>query len=107
MTYAVISQPMRGIEPDRVRTARQTAEAELTAAGYDILPDAYDTTFQYTDEPDETITNPALWHMGKALMRLSHAEVIYMCPGWSKARGCRIEHSAAIEFGLTILGYEE
>ena len=41
--------------------------------------------------------------MGLALMRLSQAQVIYMCDGWDTTRGCTLEHQAAVAFGVDIM----
>ena len=30
----------------------------------------------------------------------------YFCKGWENARGCRIEHAAAVAYGLEVL-YED
>ena len=43
--------------------------------------------------------NP-LWYLGKALQMMSEADVIYFVPGWEDARGCRIEHQAAVQYGI-------
>lgn len=37
-------------------------------------------------------------------MSLCHAA--YFCKGWEKARGCKIEHDAAVAYGLEII-YEK
>lgn len=101
--YAVISQPMKGIDPDKVKLQREKAEAAVKLAGYEPIDDIYQgDNFNY-DVADETVINPALCHMGIALARLSRAHAIYMCDGWGAARGCRMEHQAAVAFGVDVL----
>lgn len=100
--YAVISQPMKGIDPDKVTSQREKAEAAVRAAGYEPIDTIYEEDFKYNVNSDDVI-NPALWHMGLALMRLSKAHVIYMCDGWDATRGCRMEHQAAIAFGVDVM----
>lgn len=100
--YAVISQPMRNIDPDKVTLQREKAEAAVRAAGYEPIDTVYKNDFTY-DVDSDNVVNPALWHMGLALARLSRAHVIYMCDGWDTARGCRMEHQAAIDFGVNIM----
>ena len=99
--YAVISQPMKGIDPDKVTSQREKAEAAVRAAGYEPIT-VYEEDFKY-DVVSDSIANPALWHMGLALMRLSKAHVIYMCDGWDTTRGCLMEHQAAVAFGVDIM----
>lgn len=100
--YAVISQPMKGVDPDKVKFQREKAEAAVRAAGYEPIDTVYEEDFKYEVDND-SIVNPALWHMGLALMRLSKAHVIYMCDGWNTTRGCLMEHQAAVAFGVDIM----
>ena len=100
--YAVISQPMKGIDPDKVKLQREKAEAAVKLAGYEPIDNIYRDDFNY-DVADETVINPAMWHMGLALARLSRAHAIYMCDGWGTARGCRMEHQAAVAFGVEVM----
>ena len=100
--YAVISQPMKNVDPDKVTSQREKAEAAVRAAGYEPIDTVYEKDFTY-DVDSDTIINPALWHMGLALMRLSKAHVIYMCDGWDTTRGCTLEHQAALAFGVDIM----
>lgn len=44
--------------------------------------------------------------LAKSLENMSLCHAAYFCKGWEQARGCRIEHDAAVAYGLTIL-YEE
>lgn len=41
-----------------------------------------------------------LWFLGKSLELLSTADVAYFAPGWDEARGCKIEHMCAVEYGI-------
>ena len=100
--YAVISQTMKGIDPEKVKLQREKAEAAVKLAGYEPIDNIYRDDFNY-GVADETVINPALWHMGLALARLSRAHAIYMCEGWGAARGCRMEHQAAVAFGVDVL----
>ncbi len=100
--YAVISQPMKGVDPDKVTSQREKAEAAVQAAGYEPIDTIYEEDFKY-DVNSDNVVNPALWHMGLALMRLSKAHVIYMCAGWETTRGCLMEHQAAVAFGVDIM----
>lgn len=39
----------------------------------------------------------------KSLENKSLCHVAYFCKGWEKARRCRIEHDAAVAYGLEVL----
>ena len=34
---------------------------------------------------------------------LSQADILYMCDGWTKGRGCRIEHQTARQYNMRII----
>lgn len=44
-----------------------------------------------------------LWFLGKSLELLSTADIAYFAKGWEKARGCKIENTCAIEYGITVI----
>lgn len=52
------------------------------------------------------ITNRGLFFLAKSLEQMSLCNIVYFCKGWEDYRGCRIEHAAAISYGLDII-YEE
>ena len=41
-----------------------------------------------------------LWFLGKSLELLATADIAYFAKGWETARGCRIENTCAIEYGI-------
>ena len=41
-----------------------------------------------------------LWYLGESLKLLATADVAYFAKGWEKARGCKIEHTCAVEYGI-------
>ena len=43
--------------------------------------------------------NP-LWFLGKSLELLAGADIAYFAKGWQDARGCRIEHTCAVEYNI-------
>ena len=48
-----------------------------------------------------------LWFLGKSLELLSIADMAYFVDGWTDARGCRIEHLCALEYGIDIIHDEK
>ena len=41
--------------------------------------------------------------LGKSIELLAQADVVYFCDGWEYARGCKIEHDAAVAYGLDVI----
>lgn len=41
-----------------------------------------------------------LWYLGESLKLLAEADVAYFAKGWDEARGCKIEHTCAVEYNI-------
>lgn len=93
MKKAMISQPMGGKTDEEIKKAREHAAKELKEAGFEVL----DTWFKH-DRP----TNP-LHDLALSLDAMSECDIVYFCKGWEEARGCKIEHEAAVTYGLTLI----
>ena len=97
MKKLFISQPMKGKTNEEILAVRtkaiESAEREL---GEKV--EVIDSFFQ--DAPVDA--NP-LWFLGKSLELLSTADVAYFAKGWEKARGCKIENTCAIEYGIELV----
>lgn len=44
-----------------------------------------------------------LWYLGDSISLMDEADVVVFVPGWTKAKGCRIEHTVALTYGKEIL----
>ena len=44
-----------------------------------------------------------LYYLGESLKLLSEADIVMFLPGWEEARGCRIEHECALEYGAPLI----
>lgn len=44
-----------------------------------------------------------LWYLGKSLQVLSEADIAFFAKGWNRARGCKIEHLCADEYGVIVI----
>ena len=40
--------------------------------------------------------------LGKSIFLMGEADLVVFAPGWENARGCRIEHEVAKEYGIQI-----
>lgn len=47
-----------------------------------------------------------LFKLGKSIELLSEADIIYLCKGWNKAHGCKIEYMCASDYDIKII-FEE
>lgn len=101
----VISQPMRGMSPEQVEAVRKEAEKNVISMGFKPYKNVYDESFSEQAVP-ENCKHPGILAMAGAMERLSQADALYLAPGWSSARGCRIEYEVALSFGMAIIQAE-
>ena len=104
---AMLSQPMAGKCEKEIIETRERAIKVLKGKGYDIVNTLF-TDEWYSKESMEKrgVKNIPLCFLAKSLENMSLCEAAYFCKGWQDARGCRIEHEAAVAYGLKIY-YEE
>lgn len=97
---AMLSQPMAGKTPDEIVEVRDKAVKHLEGLGYEV----FDTYFpnDFNGLPMDILNKP-LFFLGQSLMYMSYCDAVYFCKGWDKARGCRIEHDAAVVYGLEVI----
>jgi hypothetical protein len=93
-----ISQPMKDKTDEEILRERQIAidSVKEKFPGEEI--EVIDSFFR--DAPHDA---RPLWFLGKSLELLSTADVAYFCKGWENARGCSIENTCAIEYGITVI----
>ena len=95
MTKVFISQPMAGKTDQEILAEREEAIRELKEKYGEI--EIIDSFFQGTEEKP-------LVCLAHSLELLAEADVAWFCKGWSRARGCRIEHSCAERYGIETAG---
>ncbi len=107
MKKAMISQPMAGRTEAEITEARNGATKALEAAGYKVINTLFTDEWYSKDKMQERgVEQIPLCFLAKSLENMSLGHAAYFCKGWENARGCRIEHTAAKEYGLKII-YEE
>lgn len=92
-----ISQPMRGLAEREIKLNRVKAIENIKRLyGNDV--EIIDNYFDCDEKP--------LFKLGKSIELLSKADIIYLCKGWNKARGCKIEYMCASDYDIRII-FEE
>ena len=104
---AMLSQPMAGKTEEEIVATREKAIAALEAMGYEVVNTCF-TDDWYSDEAmvERGVVQVPLCYLAKSLDNMSLCHAAYFCKGWENARGCCIEHDAAVKYGLEIL-YED
>lgn len=107
MKKAMLSQPMAGKTEEEIVETRNRAVAALKAQGYEIVNTLFTDEWYSKEKMEERgVVQIPLCFLAKSLENMSLCHAAYFCKGWETARGCRIEHEAAMAYGLTVL-YEE
>lgn len=97
MVRLFISQPMRGKTDEEIIVTREKA-IESARKHFSEPVEVIDSFFQGAPADAKP-----LWYLAKSLELLSTADVAYFAKDWEKYRGCRIENTCAIEYGIDVI----
>ena len=104
---AMLSQPMAGKTNDEIVATREKAIATLKDKGYEIVNTLFtDEWYSNKAMKERGVENIPLCFLAKSIENMSLCHAAYFCRGWQNARGCRIEHDAAVAYGLEIIEEE-
>ena len=107
MKKAMLSQPMAGKTNEEIVATREKAIKFLESNGYEIVNTLFtDEWYSQEKMTERGVVQIPLCFLAKSLENMSLCHVVYFCKGWEKTRGCKIEHDAAIAYGLEVI-YEE
>lgn len=107
MKKAMISQPMAGKTDEEIVAARERAMAFLKGYGYEVVNTLFTDEWYSKEAMEERgVVQIPLCFLAKSLENMSLCHAAFFCKGWELARGCRIEHDAAVAYGMHII-YEE
>jgi len=97
MKRLFISQPMKGKTDAEILATREKAiKSAENHLGEPV--EVIDSFFQ--NAPAEA---RPLWYLGKSLELLATADVAYFAADWEDCRGCKIENTCAIEYGIDVI----
>lgn len=107
MKKAMLSQPMAGKTNEEIIETRERAIKSLNKLGYEVVNTLFTDEWYSQEKMEERgVVQIPLCFLAKSLESMSLCHVAYFCKGWEKTRGCRIEHDAAVAYGLKVI-YEE
>lgn len=85
---------MKGKTNEQIKKERAELVKELQEDGYEVL----DTVFENAPADEDV----AIYILSQSIRYLGKADMIVFMKGWEKARGCKIEHQVAVEYGKEI-----
>ena len=107
MKKAILSQPMGGKTDEEIILTRNKAIKVLKEKGYKVINTLFtDKWYDHDNMEARGVIQIPLCFLAKSLENMSLCHTVYFCKGWETARGCKIEHDAAVSYGLEII-YEE
>lgn len=107
MKKAMLSQPMAGKTQEEIVATRERAIAALERRGYEVVNTLFTDEWYSKEKMEERgVVQIPLCFLAKSLENMSLCHAAYFCKGWEKTRGCKIEHDAAVAYGLEVI-YEE
>lgn len=92
----MISQPMNGRNEEEIKKERQEIIQKFNKMHIDVI----NTLFTEEAPPD---CNAGIFYLAKSIDAMKDIDAIYMCDNWFNARGCKIEHQVAVQYGIKIL----
>ena len=90
----MISQPMKGKTNEQIRKEREKLVKRLEEEGHEVV----DTVFEEAPA-DEDI---AIYMLSQSIRYIGKVDALYFMEGWEKARGCKIEHEVAVQYGKKV-----
>ena len=85
----MISQPMAGKTNEQILDERKELIRELQNEGHIII----DTVLDISENKSP------IYYLAKSIELLDQADAVIFMKGWQNARGCRVEHFIALEYG--------
>lgn len=98
MKKLFISQPMRGLTDEEILKARE--EIRIKAENEIGEPVQLLESFFEGFSP---VGNIPVAYLGKSISLLAEADIVYFGEGWKEARGCKIEHEVAEQYGISLM----
>ena len=99
---AMISQPMGGKTEQEIIATKARATYALHQRDYEVVNTLFTDEWSKNEANGNDPKSP-MWFLAKSLEVMSTCHAVYFCKGWEKARGCKIEHDAAVAYGLYII----
>ena len=90
----MISQPMKGKTNEQIREERAELVKRLEEEGHEVV----DTVLENAPADEDV----AIYMLSQSIRYIGKVDAVIFMPGWEKARGCKIEHNVAVEYGKQV-----
>jgi len=103
----MISQPMNGLTEEQITNAQNKFLEYAKKENLEPL-NTYFKDEWYSNESMNSrgVVQIPMCFLAKSIEKMSLCHKAYFAKGWENARGCKIEHEVALQYGMEII-YEE
>ena len=107
MKKIMISQPMNGFTYEQIVETRNRFLEYAKKENLEVV-NTYFNDEWYSNESMSSrgVVQIPVFFLAKSLEYMSKCSTVYFAKGWENARGCKIEHEVALQYGIKII-YEE
>ena len=107
MNKIMISQPMNGLTEQQITETRNKFLSFAQKENFEVVNTYFkDEWFAKIELKSIGVIQVPMYYLAKSLEKMALCNAVIFAKGWENARGCRIEHEVALQYGLDIL-YEE
>lgn len=96
-----VSLPMADKTAKEINDRQDEAIAKLEELYPEETFEILDTFIE--EDPDEKVKHDGAWFLGTSIFLMSYADLVYFVKGWDDARGCIMEHTVAVAYGIPIV----
>lgn len=104
MSKIMISQRMNGLTNEQIIETRNRFLEYAKKENLEVV-NTYFTDEWYSKDSMSSrgVVQIPLCFLAKSLENMSQCSIVYFAKGWENARGCKIEHEVALQYGLEII----
>jgi hypothetical protein len=107
MIKIMISQPMNGFTDEQIVETRNRFLQFAKKENLEVVNTYFQDEWYSKDSMSSRgVVQIPICFLAKSIENMSLCHTAYFAKGWENARGCKIEHEVALQYGLNIL-YEE
>jgi hypothetical protein len=104
MKKIMISQPMNGLTEEQIINAQNKFLEYAKKENLEAINTYFKDEWYSQDSMSlRGIVQIPVCFLAKSIENMSLCHKVYFAKGWENARGCKIEHEVALQYGLEII----
>jgi hypothetical protein len=104
MKKIMISQPMAGFTEEQIVETRNRFLTYAEKEGLEVVNTYFQDEWYSKDAMSERgVVQIPLCFLAKSIENMALCHIAYFAKGWENARGCKIEHQVAVDYGLEVI----